>query len=299
MNLSKHPERATISMLRAFVCLSKTLSLTRACEELGATRQTVRRHINDLEALTGQVFFQLVDRRYKLTRDGIEALENAEDLLLQIDNWSGRSKLKTKVSGGLEAKEFTDNDGNVFLSQQHPVSSIAKTGLPILRQSLRAWGAAATDIDHEAMEVIRPYSVVYRQSRDGWVFVEIGDQTAYTKWFGRAWSRSAIGKLLHEDEVGDEYNQFISGAYSRISEAGGVRLDHIFAHLPKNDDVNEGELVPVTFQRLLMGCAFPDGTPALSMVAVLTNEVEIDALNTTLKPQLSDDLAMDQLLSAA
>lgn len=286
-------------MLRAFVCLSKTLSLTRACQELGATRQTVRRHINDLEALTGRKFFKLVDRRYQMTQDGLEALESAQDLLLQFDNWSGRSNLKTKVSGGLETKEYTDKEGRLFLSQQHPVSSIAINGLPILRQSLQAWGAAATEIDHEAMDVIRPFSVVYRQSNSGWVFVEIGNKTAYTKWFGRTWSRSAIGKLLHEDEVGDEYNQFISGAYSKISEAGGVRLDHIFAYLPKNDELNQGKLVPVTFQRLLMGCAFPDGAPALSMVAVLTNDVQIDALSGTLKPQLSDDLTMDTMPIAA
>ena len=279
--------------------MSKTLSLTRACDELGATRQTVRRHINDLEVLTGKQFFELVERRYKLTRDGKEALESAQELLLQLDNWSGRSKLKTRVSCGLETNEYTDAEGRVFLSQQHPVSSIAKSGLPILRQSLKAWGAASTDIDHQAMDVTRPFSVLYRQSSRGWVFVEIGSETAYTKWFGRTWSRSAIGKLLNEDEVGDEYNQFISGAYSRISEAGGVRLDHIFAHLPKNDEIAKGELVPVTFQRLLMGCSFPDGTPALSMVAVLTNDIEIAALDSSLKPRLSDDLTMDDLLAAA
>ena len=50
-------------MLRAFVCMSKNLNLSKTCEELGATRQTVRRHITDLEAIRGELLFEVVDRQ--------------------------------------------------------------------------------------------------------------------------------------------------------------------------------------------------------------------------------------------
>ena len=41
--------------------------------------------------------------------------------------------------------------------------------------------------------------------------------------------------------------------------------------------------VPVTFQRLLMGCIFPDGAPALAVLVVITDDVDIPLLPDELK----------------
>lgn len=276
-------------MLRAFVCLSRNLNLSKTCQELGATRQTVRRHITDLERIKGEQLFTVEDRAYRLTPHGQASLEGANAILLQLDTWSGQSSLRKQLSGGLESNGYTDADGREFLSQQHPVSKVAHNGLPLVRKALIAWGNAETRLEDKAMEDIRPYTVLYRKGQAGWVFVDIGPESAYAKWFGWAWSRSAIGKLMNEDNVGDEFNEFISGAYSRIYDEGGVRLDHLFAYLPKDG----GDPEPVTFQRLLLGCVFPDGTPGLIVLAVITRQVEIDALAEDELPHLPDDLVMD------
>lgn len=289
MYQAKSTGGVTVAMLRAFVCMSRTLNLSKACQELGATRQTVRRHISDLERIRGEKLFEVVDRQYHLTPHGQASLDGAKSILLQLDTWSGQSSLRKKTSGGLESSRYVDSDGRGFLSQQHPVSKIALNGLPLLKKALVAWGNAETRIEHEAMKVIRPYSVLYRQGPLGWVFVDIGAESAYAKWFGWAWSKSAIGKLMTEDNVGDEFNEFIAGAYSRIYEEGGVRLDHLFAYLPKDG----GDPLPVTFQRLLLGCVFPDGTPGLNVLAVITEKVEIDDLNEEDRPNLPEDLIMD------
>ena len=286
---TKSTSGVTVAMLRAFVCLSRNLNLSKTCEELGATRQTVRRHITDLERIKGEKLFKVEDRQYRLTKHGEMSLDGAKALLLQLDTWSGQSPLKREFSDGLESSRYTDAAGREFFSQQHPVYKIALNGLPLVRQALVAWGNAETRIEHKAMEAIRPYSVLYREGPAGWVFVDIGTESAYAKWFGWAWSKSAIGKLINEDNVGDEFNEFISGAYSRIYEEGGVRLDHLFAYLPKDG----GELLPVTFQRLLLGCVFPDGTPGLNVLAVITRQVEIDALAPSDLPELPDNLIMD------
>lgn len=287
---TKSTSGVTVAMLRAYVCMSRNLNLSKTCQELGATRQTVRRHITDLERIRGEQLFTVQDRQYRLTPQGEAALDGAKSLLLQLDTWSGQSPLKKELSGGLESSRYTDAGGRDFFSQQHPVSKVALNGLPLLRKALVAWGNAETRIEHEAMEAIRPYTVLYRKGPVGWVFVDIGTESAYAKWFGWAWSRSAIGKLMNEDNVGDEFNEFIAGAYSRIYEEGGVRLDHLFAYLPKDG----GELLPVTFQRLLLGCVFPDGTPGLSVLAVITRQVEIDALSEDDLPVLPEELIMDE-----
>lgn len=291
MYQSKNNSGVTVSMLRAFICLSQTLNLSKACSELNTTRQTVRRHITELEAILGQKLFEVVDRQYQLTTTGHDSLEEAKALLLRLDTWAGQSSLKKNTSQGLEKLQYTDALGNVFRSQQHPVSQIALNGLPLMKQAFVAWGNAQTQIEHEAMETIRPYIVLYRKGPAGWVFVDVGKESAYARWFGWTWSRSAIGKLLNEDNVGDEYNEFVAGAYSRIYDEGGVRLDHIIAHLPRDG----GEAMAGTFQRLLLGCVFPDGTPGLILLAALTERVEIDALDEADRPHIPAQLAMDSL----
>ena len=289
MYQTKSTGGVTVAMLRAFVCMSRNLNLSKTCQELGATRQTVRRHLTDLERIKGEPLFQVTDRQYQLTPHGLASLDGAKSLLLHLDTWSGESSLSKQFSDGLESSRYVDAEGREFFSQQHSVSKVALNGLPLIKSAFVAWGNSETQIEHEAMEAIRPYSVIYRKGPLGWVFVDIGTESAYAKWFGWAWSRSAIGKLMNEDNVGDEFNEFISGAYSRIYDEGGVRLDHLFAHLPKDG----GDPLPVTFQRLLLGCVFPDGTPGLNVLAVITEQVEIDALSDEHKPAIPEGLVMD------
>lgn len=293
MNRSKKDSDITTAMLRAFVSMSRTLNLTKTCQELGATRQTIRRHLNDLEHIRGETLFEIADRQYRMTSCGEAALPGAVSLLLDLDAWSGQSALKRSQVGGLEHSTYTDADGYEFFSQQHPISKIAMGGLPLAREALTAWGAATGQIEHAAMETIRRHTVLYRKGPSGWVFVDVGPESAYAKWFGWAWSRSAIGKLMNEDNVGDEFNEFISGAYSRIYEEGGVRLDHLYAYLPKDG----GEPQPVTFQRLLLGCLFPDGTPGLVVLALITRQIEIEALEESRLPDIPENLIMDEALN--
>lgn len=288
---SKNNNGVTVDMLRAFTCLSKTLNLSKACEELGTTRQTVRRHITDLEVILKEQLFEVVDRQYQLTSHGYDAVDEAKALLMRLDLWAGQTSVKKNTAGGLEKLQYTDSEGRVYYSQQHPVSKISMDGMPLLRKALTAWGNAGTQIEHKAMEEIRPYTVLYRKGPAGWVFVHIGKESAYARWFGATVSKSAIGKLITEDDAGSEYDEFTAGAYSRIYDEGGVRLDHILAYLPKNG----GEPEPGTFQRLLLGGVFPDGTPGLIILAVITENVEIEALDKAQIPRLPADLTMDSL----
>ena len=251
----------------------------------------MRRHFTDLDVIFGEPIFEVVERQYHLTAHGHELLDEAKSLLLRFDSWAGQCSLKMNASGGLEKLQYTDADGNVFHSQQHPVSQIALKGLPIMKTAFAAWAKAETQIEHEAMDQVRPYTVIFRKGPTGWVFAHVGKESAYARWFGWSWSRSAIGKLINEDNVGEQYNEFIEGAYSRIYDEGGVRLDHIFAHLPKDG----GDPEPGMFQRLLLGGVFPDGTPGLILVAAITEQIDIDALEEADRPQLPLHLIMDSL----
>ncbi|MDA7429572.1 LysR family transcriptional regulator [Primorskyibacter aestuariivivens] len=276
-------------MLRAFVLLSDCLNLTQASRQLGATRQTVRRHITDLETIKGGSLFELDRQGYALTPLGRETLPDARDILRKIDHWVGTERLARRHSNGLEIASFVDGGGRTFFSQQHPINSLGMTGLPIMKRALAAWGGAGTQIEHPAMADIRPYLVIYRKSPEGWICVEIGEKSAYARWFGWTWSKSAIGRLSHDDNAGDDFNDFIAGAYAGIYQKGGVRLDHLFAYLPSG---TSDQPIPVSFQRLLLGCVLPDGTPALAVLVLMTNQVRIDDLPPD-HERVPDDLVME------
>jgi hypothetical protein len=97
--------------------------------------------------------------------------------------------------------------------------------------------------------------------------------------------------LISDDSLDDEYNEFSGGAYSRIYDEGGVRLDHILAHLPKDG----GEPQPGSFQRLLLGGVFPDGTPGLILLAAITEKVDIESLDPAQLPKMPSDLVIETI----
>ncbi|MDJ0638755.1 MAG: LysR family transcriptional regulator [Paracoccaceae bacterium] len=274
-------------MLRAFDSLARTLNLSETADLLGVTRQTVRRHISSLEEVKGGALFGLNKHSYSLTQLGVHSLSGARSMLRQADSWSQGAVTSSNGSQHLEYTQFTDSDGRKFISQQQPVSSVARTGTPVVQRTLAAWAAALTRIEAPEMAEVRPYLVLYRRSAGGWVCVEVGEQSTYAKWFGWTWSKSAVGRLSEDDHAGDDFNRFIAEAYERIHGEGGVRLDHLFAHLPR--EVSD-QPVPVTFQRLLMGCVFPDGTPALALLGAISRNVVIDGLTEEDVRSVSDEL---------
>lgn len=265
----------TFAMLRAFVTMGETLNLAITAEHLGLTRQTVRRHINDLETIKGARLFVLDRQSYTLTDFGHASLHGARALLRQRDQWCRETPNFGEISHYLEGSKFTDTDGRVFASQQHPVSAIPQLGTSLMAEVLSAWGASTAAIDAEPFDAVRRHLVVYRRHPAGWICVSVGEDSAYAQWFGSTWARSAVGRLLDEDNAGDEFNAFIGEVYQKIYSEGGVRLDHLFAHLPRESA--DGP-VPVAFQRVLLGCAFPDGTPALAVLIRITPDVVIPFL---------------------
>ena len=277
-------------MLRAFESLARTLNLSETAENLGTTRQTVRRHISELEACRGGTLFSLHRQSYALTPLGASSLSGARSMLRQAERWSQGEIKSASGFQHLEYAQSSSGEGGKFLCQQHPVSAVSLYGTPLVQRTLTAWGAALAQIEAPEMVEIRPYLAIYRRSSEGWVCVEIGEKSTYARWFGWTWAKSAVGRLSEEDLAGQEYNSFISDAYDRIHGEGGVRLDHLFAHLPRESSEHP---VPVTFQRLLMGCVFPDGTPALIVMPDVTSKVEIDGLSEADRNSVSTGLLQE------
>ncbi|WP_049641352.1 LysR family transcriptional regulator [Candidatus Rhodobacter oscarellae] len=277
-------------MLRSFVTLARTLNVSDAAQELGVTRQTFRRYINDLEVIRGGKLLTLKRGRYALTTLGMQFLQDANEILWRVNSCDIRNRYSLRKMDGFEHSQYLGADGRKFYSQQHSLSSVNTTGLPIVKELLRAWGTSATQLEHEEMDAIRPYLVIYRRSQRGWICADIGDNSAYGRWFGSAWAKSARGALSEDDQVGDEFNTFVSRAYSEIYYGGSIRIDHLFAYLPRGGfDAPQ----PVNFQRVLAGCVFPDGQQALAVLVAITNRVEIQSIPEAERFVVTEELIMD------
>ena len=281
----------TLAMLRSFLALARSLNLSEAARALGLTRQTLRRHIDELEALKGSALFDLDGRRYLLTPAGRDCLQDAEDILTWCNSWDRRSPYRIRRIRGFEHARYIGPDGRRFYAQQHSLGALQKDGPPLLRSMFRAWGESLTRIEHPAMAPLRPYLVLFRRTGRSWVFADVGERSAYARWFGLDYAQSARGALYNDDRAGDAFNGFISRAYAEVHNGGGIRLDHLCADLPRG---SPSDHEPIRFQRILAGCVFPDGTRALAMLAVLTNRVAIEALGDADRTRMSEDLAMDR-----
>ena len=177
-------------MLRSFTTLARTLNLSHAVKELGSTRQTLRRHITQLEEARGEQLFDVEDRQYRLTEDGENALPEALDILARGNSWLNAT---VRHNSGLQHLQASLPSGWSLDQQQRPLSDIWQYGSLIMRETMRAWVMSCGNIEDDAIAHVRPYLIVYRLSGDRWICVEFGEKSFYVKWFGWAKARSSIG----------------------------------------------------------------------------------------------------------
>ena len=218
-------------MIRSFVTLADCLNLSHAVEELGSTRQTVRRHISQLEESMEVSLFTVQDRRYDLTDGGRSALPEARVLLARGRAWLAR---ETSFADGLQ--HLTTKRGDwVFFQQEQSLSEIwTNEGNELLQETFRAWAMSGGEIEHDAMQHVRPFLIVFRHTAAGWVCTEFGAKSYYVEWFGNDFARSSIGRPLRRMPAGEEFATMLDEAFHRVEATQSARLDYVFTHMPKS-----------------------------------------------------------------
>ncbi|WP_415401626.1 helix-turn-helix domain-containing protein [Tateyamaria sp. SN3-11] len=268
-------------MIRSFTTLARTLNLSHAVAELNSTRQTVRRHIAQLEVLRGEQLFCVNDRRYELTEAGEAALPEARDLLLRAKAWA---KGQTGSRGALQYLKAQEGDW-VFYQQQQPIGRIWRDESVLLRETYRAWTMASCEIEDPCLAHVRPYLMVYRHTDAGWICVEFGEQSAYVNWFGRDYARSSIGRPIARLPAGEEFGRILDQAFHDIETTQAARLDHVYTRMPERHDERQATMV---YQRLMMAGFFPDRSPAVLTLVVPTSNVNIEELDEAQRAAITD-----------
>ena len=268
-------------MIRSFVALARTLNLSHAVRELGSTRQTVRRHIQTLENSMGVKLFVVEDRRYELTEKGAEALPEANELLLSAKAWAVGN---LGSSQGLQYLTV-EHDGWLFFQQEQPLGRIwTDEGNLLVRETFRAWALAGGEIENHCLNHVRPFLIIFRHTPAGWVCCEFGDKSYFVSWFGNDFARSSIGRPMRRMPAGEEYASMLDEAFHKVESTQGARLDHVYTRMPTSSGP---DLHPVTYQRLMMGGRFPDGSPAVLSLIVPKLDVDISGFEPQ---QIKDSL---------
>lgn len=273
-------------MLRSFTTLAETLNLSKAVRQLGSTRQTVRRHVAQLEELKGGDLFAVDDRQYRLTDLGKKVLPEAIELLAQAEGWlTGRS---SSINGMQYLRQEMDA-GWSFYQQQHPIGRVFTSTGEMLPSVMRAWAMSGGDIEHEAMRAVRPYCNIFRRAEGKWLFTEVGEESSYVSWFGETVARSTIGRPLSQMPGGDSFGRLVNVAYEEVEANQSVRLDHVFTVFSKGE---EKIPTPICYERLMLGSKFADGSFAMVSAVRRTYDVEIQGVSDEMLRQMPIDCVM-------
>ena len=273
-------------MIRSFLVLARTLNVSKTAEDLNLSRQTVKRHIAELEDLKGMKLFEVTNRQYFLTQDGTAELEGAETLLERLDSWLDK---EYELVAGLPRIHFK-TDIEEFWAQRYPASDLWNRAPPLLQRGLKSWGESEAQLDHPKLKKIRPYLIIYRRLKHDWICVEVGEKSAYSSWLGWQWAKSVIGLSFRKDPISTSSDCFIVDAYDTVARTGGVWYDHIHTKLPRT---SYEELQPVSYQRLIMSLFFPDGQQAIAALVARTNRVNIRGLASETLPLMSEEDLME------
>lgn len=275
------PPALLYEMMRSFSALADTLNLSQAVEELGSTRQTVRRHISHLEEAMGHKLFEVQQRRYTLTEHGTHALAPARLLLDQGSVWL---QGKFKNVDGMLRVSFEGDTGWMFDQQQLPMSRIWSGKSELLREALKAWTKSEGMLESPEMLHVRPYILAYREIADSWICVEVGERSFYSNWYGWAEARSSVGRDLNQFPGGEQFMSLATAPFTDVSESHGVRIDQIVSKMRLSPD---GPMQYIAFDRLLLGVQLPDGSPAIISVVDRPEEILITGVDKCLLDQVS------------
>lgn len=270
VDLRHHP--LLFEMLRSFTTLADQLNLSQAVRELGSTRQTVRRHVNQLEEAIGGPLFDVRDRRYELTELGRLMLPQALDLQARASAWLSGHLTERNGLPCLSARIGSWD----FYQQQHAIGSIWKDEELLLAETFRAWSIAGGRIEHPHFDHVRQFTIIYRLTDAGWICVEFGPRSFYVVWFGEDYAKSSIGRTLGKLPGGEGFARMLDEAFHEVQQTQSARLDHIFTQVPYS---GQQEPEPVAYKRLMLCGRFPDDSLAVISLVIPTSAVNIAELD--------------------
>ena len=126
-------------------------------------------------------------------------------------------------------------------------------------------------------------SDVFRLHDADWICVEMGEKSSFAICSGDKWARSSKGLSIMALLGGTRFGRLLSQPLDDISLTHGLKLDQVYTYLARDET---GDPEPISYQRLLMGAHFPDGSFALAAVIERTRNFIISGLHCKPEDQM-------------
>ncbi len=228
--------------------------------------------------------------RTQLTEAGKASLQEARDLLVRGEAWLDN---RSSHIGGLShcsCDVGEDGSGICYYLQQHPLGRLWQDGSHLLQAAFQMWAQARGEIESPKLARVRPYMMVFRQLGEDWICADVGEKSSFATWFGWEKQRSSVGCGLSDLPTFRDTAQFLVQPFREVMISQSVRYDHVFTLTQVKD---RSDLVAISFQRLLLGCRFPDGSFALASLVYRTRDIDIEGLDPERVKLMPPEYIMD------
>lgn len=187
------------NLIRSFLAVAETGSLSAAARRLSASQPTLGRHVAELEAALGVALFQRTPTGYQLTPTGVALLERARDVSARADAFERLAAGQTEAIAGTVRVAASEVVAAFVLP---PILARLRIEEPGLEIELVASNAVENLLRRDAdiaLRMVRPtqQDLVARKIAD----IELATFAAETYLARRGCPRTA-GDLLAHDLVG-------------------------------------------------------------------------------------------------
>ncbi len=274
----------TFEILKAvfsFKRLAETGSINRAAKTLDVSRHTLRRHIQVLRCLNDDPLFELSGGAQQLTNAGRSLNERINPLFRTV------SQLLNEAASS-ENLDISTDDLKYF-SQRHSLLDI-DANVPLISKAYKSWMSSGGRLNEAPLSLLRPWILTYRETKQGWICIHVGEKSSFATWMGTDWAASAIGRSSETDVTGERFSRTASEGYYNVMLWGSPRLEHVTTKIARNDT---GKREWVSYQRLLLPCVLPEGDRVLTSIAARTNNVLIKSQRGKKKIKMPAELLME------
>lgn len=233
-SLDDFNENLLFGYVRSFVKLAYLGDVQKVASSLGNTRQSVKRHILELENLLNAQLFEHVGTVSTLTSIGALWLPKAQEFFEVASAFLSRR--------GASRAEYQSSQVPLRMLLNDPSNS------ELLRQFARAWLAGDQTLSCSKLAPFIEDCVIYERQNGRWVSKKIGNKSAYYKWFGNEIALRSEGRLLEDMETGSDLEAEVAFLLDGIYVRGGLHFSEVACNLFAPGKYGRQ---PLLYQRLL------------------------------------------------
>lgn len=235
--------------VRSFVRLAYLGDVRDVALQLELTRQSIKRHVLELENLLEAQLFEQVGAASKLTSMGALWLPRAQEFY--------------ELAGAFLNQKGANQA--MYRSSQLPLRMLLRdySNSELLRDFATSWMQGGQSTLSECYSRLKEHCILYERVAGSWKSREIGKLSAFSMRFGVDIAKESENKKLSEMKTGSDLHDEISLLLDGIYTRGGLHFSEVACNL---NDASGLTREPILYQRLLAELIDQDDRPVVASI---------------------------------